>query len=146
LSLLALDFVEAAAEEIGVKTAEMSLEAGDAQAILNRLNDLLFEWRYMFLTPRFEELLNLQQVVAVDAEANGAIKFNLAVRCAPTFQKVITPGLSSLAISSKETLMIITTQPIDVAYPDTLPIGSGNQCFDFNNNRRFYPRIPEENF
>ena len=146
MSLLALDFVEAAAEEIGVKTAELNLESGDAQSILNRLNDMLFEWRYMFLTPRFEELLNLQQEVDVDAEANGAIKSNLAIRIAPLFQKAITPGLSSLAISTKETHAIITMQPLDVAYPDTLPIGSGNQCFDFNNNRRFYPRIPKENF
>ena len=35
--------VNGAAEEIGVKTAEMPLEASDAQVILDRMNDMLTE-------------------------------------------------------------------------------------------------------
>lgn len=140
--MLALRFVESAAEEIGVKTAEITLESADAQVILSRMNDMLFEWRYLELTPRFEELLNLQQDVAIDPEANGAVKYNLALRIAPAFQRIISPDLRDLANTSRSTLEIITFTPIMVDYPDSLPIGSGNEC-NRNNSRRFFtPNLP----
>lgn len=142
----AIKFIEAAAEEIGVKTAEIALETHDALLILNRMNDMLFEWRFLFLTPRFEELTDLQDEVAVDPEANAAIKYNLALHIVSAFQQTANPALIATAGSALERLRIISMQPIDVDYPDTLPLGSGNQCYNFNQNRRFFGRNSEENF
>ena len=98
----AAQIVDGAAEEIGVKTAEIALEAADAQSILNRMNDMLLEWADSGLTPAFIEVFNLSDTVNVDRNAVAAVKFNLAIRCASAFQKVITQSLA-LSASSTDT-------------------------------------------
>jgi hypothetical protein len=131
-----LQIVNGAAEEIGVKTAEIPLEAGDYQVILDRMNDMLIEWADKGLTPQFVEVFNSTDVVAVARSSVSAVKYNLAIRIAPAFEKVIT---AALAANARETMANLETSIVyigEVAYPDTLPTGSGNDC-DYD--RRFYP-------
>lgn len=142
----ALQIVEGAAEEIGLKTAEIDLEDEDSQKIFDRMNDMLVEWADVGITPRFNEVFDINDTVEIDRNANAAIKFNLAIRCAPTFQKLITPALVENADSTFRRLKASTNIIGDVAFPDTLPIGSGNQCPDVNIDRRFFNTNKKVNF
>jgi len=139
----ALQIINGATEKIGVKTAESNLEAGDFQSVLDEMNDMLSEWADSGLTPAFVTVSNSTDTVAIDRNAVGAAKSNLAIRIAPTFQRVITP---SLAQSASDMLSKLETSVVNigtVAYPDSMPTGSGNDCLT---DTRFFDQNKIENF
>jgi len=144
----ARQIVNGAAEELGVKTAEITLESDDFQAFFSRMNDMLLEWADSGLTPAFKEVFNGDDTIQIDSNARGAIKFALAIRCAPSFKKPITASLAENARDSLLRLQTSTAFIGDVQYPDTLPIGSGNECpdFGFSQDDRFFPSNSQENF
>ena len=142
----ALEIVNAAAEEIGVKTAEVTLEAEDYQIIFDRMNDLLLEWADIGLTPQFNEVFNSSDVVQIDGNARLAVKTNLALHIAPAFQKVASLTLREIASRSLSRLEASTDFIGEIALPDTLPIGSGNQCADDDTYTRFFPSNSQRNF
>ena len=142
----ALEIVNGAAEEIGVKTAEIALEAEDYQIIFNRMNDMLLEWADIGLTPAFNEVFNPSDVVEIDGNARRAVKTNLAVYSAAAFKKVVSPALAEMASVTVARLQASTDFIGDIEFPDTLPIGSGNQCESVETYRRFFTSNKETNF
>lgn len=139
----ALQIINGATEEVGVKTAENALEAADYQVALDRMNDMLSEWADTGLTPAFVTVSNTTDTVHIDRNAVGAAKYNLAMRIAPAFQRVVTPMLRELA---RDTLNALETSAVHigpVALPDTLPTGSGNDCLT---DTRFFDQNKVENF
>jgi len=141
-----LQIVDGAAEEIGIKTAEENLESADYQVILNRMNDMLLEWADIGLTPEFVEVFNSTDSVNVDRNAVAAIKYALAIRCAPLFQKAVSPFLAQVASDSMSRLEASVVSIGQVAYPDSLPQGSGNECPGTFRRDRFFPSNKVENF
>ena len=142
----AIDIINGAAEEIEVKTAETALEAEDSQVIFNRMNDMLLEWADIGLTPAFKEVFNLTDTVLIDSNARRAVKTNLAITCAPAFQKIVSQALAKVASDSFDRLSASSFFIGPVAYPDTLPLGSGNECASSYDDERFFPENKKENF
>lgn len=142
----AAQIVDGAAEEIYIKTAEIALEAEDAQKIFERMNDMLLEWADIGITPGFKEVFNISDEVIIDRHAVAAVKYNLAIRCASVFKKQVSGALGEMSQSTLERLMASVDFIGDVAYPDTLPLGSGNECPDFNLDNKFSPANKEDNF
>lgn len=141
-----LQIVNGAAEKLGVKTAESALESGDFQVIVDEMNDMLTEWSDNGLTPAFKEVTEVDDIVDVDRNAVSAIKNNLAIRIAPSFQRVVQPSLALIASNSLQALEASVVFIGEVAYPDTLPTGSGNNCSDRFTNDRFFTQNKTENF
>jgi hypothetical protein len=142
----ALQIVDGAAEELTVKTAEIPLESEDAQIFFDRMNDMLSEWADIGITKQFSEVFNLSDTVQIDRNAVAAVKYNLAIRCAPAFQKQVAMALGTVAQDSYNRLLASITH-IDVEFPDTLPVGSGNQCNEATYlDDRFFPHQEEGNF
>jgi len=142
----ALQIVDGAAEHIGVKTAEISLESFEFQLILDNMNDLLEEWNESGLTPAFVSVENSTDTVDIPRSGVAAAKYELAIRIAPAFQKVVSQALVLNATKSLQRLQAAQVFIGQVAYPDTLPTGSGNDCSDVSVDRRFYPQNTKENF
>jgi hypothetical protein len=138
-----LQIVNGAAEKIGVKEAESALEADDFQVILDELNDMLFEWADLGLTPAFTYVQYSTDTVNISRNAVSAVKNNLAIRIAPSFERIVTQALAKIATDSLEALRTSTVYIGDVAYPDSMPTGSGNDC---STNRRFFSQNKTENF
>lgn len=141
----ALQIVNGAAEEIGVKTAETPLESNDFQTILDRMNDMLLEWSEDGLTTSFVAVDDSTDTVDVERHAIAAIKYNLALRIAPSFQRPVAPALAMMAQETKQRLESNSVYIGAVAYPDTLPLGSGNECGDYF-DARFFEANKVENF
>jgi len=142
----ATQIINGAAEEIGVKTAEIALQSEDFQIILDRMNDMLSEWADLGRTPSFVDVSDGADTVSIDRNAVAAAKYNLAIRCASAFSKIVTPTLSALASDSLKNLQTSVNHIGKVAFPDTLPTGSGNDCPDSFNEDRFFPANQMENF
>ena len=142
----ARQIVNAAAEEVGVKRAEITLEPADAQVIFDRMNDLLVEWADTGLTPAFTIVADLDDDVNIDSNAKGAVQYALAIRIAPAFQKVVSPDLRGLARETLEALERSVVHIGDVAFPDTLPTGSGNDCGQIFREDRFFDTNKKVNF
>jgi len=133
-------------EELGVKTAEVPLTDDELQSGIRRCNDMLLEWDDIGIITGYNELLNGDDVLNVDRSAIAAIKYNLAIRLAPSFQRVVGNALVALASGTMEILMASNSDLSNVAYPDSLPLGSGNQCASNDTDRRFFPNNKTENF
>lgn len=141
-----LVIVEDAFEEIGVKTAEVPLTDDELQSGIRRCNDMLTEWDDIGIITGYTEVLNGDDVVNVDRNAIAAVKYNLAIRLAPSYQKAVGAALAALASGTVEVLMASSTDLSNIAYPDTLPLGSGNRCPDSDTDRRFFPNNKTDNF
>jgi len=142
----ALQIVEGAAEHIGVKTAEISLESFEFQLILNNMNDLMEEWAESGLTPAFSSVEYSTDAVDIPRSGVAAAKYELAIRIAPAFQKMVSQALVMNAARSLQRLEAAQVFIGEVALPDTLPTGSGNDCADRGVDRRFFPQNTKENF
>ena len=139
----ALQIVEGAAVKANIKTAEIPLEAFESQQILDDMNDLLTEWADIGLTPAFTEVSNLTDTVDIDRNAVSAAKNALSIRIAPSFNKALTQGMVINAETSLRRLEASVVFIGDVSFPDTLPTGSGNDCYD---DDRFFDSNKKANF
>ena len=142
----AQQIIDGAAVKATIKTAELDLEAFEAQQILDDLNDMLVEWADIGLTPTFSEVTNLTDTVDIDRNAVGAVKDALSIRIAPSFSKPITQGMVLNANASRSRLEASQIFIGEVAYPDTLPTGSGNDCSETSIDRRFFTQNTKGNF
>ena len=138
--------VEDAFEEIGVKTAEVPLTNDELQSGIRRCNDMLLEWDDIGIIVGYSEVLNGDDTVNVERNAVAAVKYNLAIRLAPSYQKLVGAALAALASGTIEVLMASSTDLSNIAYPDTLTLGSGNQCANNDTNQRFFPNNKTDNF
>lgn len=140
------EVVQDAFEEIGVKTAEVPLTADELQSGIRRCNDMLTQWSDIGITPGYNEVLNGDDRLNLDRNAIGAVKYKLAIRLAPSYQKIVTPSLIDAAEDAYNTLLASVTDLSNVAYPDTLPMGSGNRCAGNDLGERFFPHNKTSNF
>lgn len=142
-----LDIVTAALRLLEVRTAESPVTASESLDGLESLNDMMNEWNVDGIDVGYESLESPSDLVDVNLGSLGAIKSNLAVYIAPEYGRIVTPGLEKRAKRSKTSLRTsIKLNPSE--YPDTLPIGSGNEDNTYVGdgdapgnlrNSRFYP-------
>ena len=140
------DIVNSAFEEIGVKAAEISITDSELQSGISRCNDMLIEWDQLGTIKGYKEVLNGDDILNVERHAVGAIKYNLAVILAPSYQKIVTPALAAIADSKLMALQATANDLSEIAYPDTLPLGSGNECGNSYYKNRFFPENEKVNF
>ena len=109
-----------------VRTAESAITSAEAEDGLNSLNDMMNEWNVDGINVGYETLDNIEDQVYVDLGSIGAIKANLAVYIAPEYGRLVSAALEKRAKFSKRSLRAsIKLNPSE--YPDSLPIGSGNE-------------------
>ena len=140
-----LEIVQDAFEEISVKTAEIPLTSDELQSGIRRCNDMLTEWDDIGIIYGYTPVLNGDDIVSIDRNAVAAVKYNLAIRLCPSFQKVASSELIAVAQSTLDRLMATSTDLSIINYPDSLPMGSGNDCHSYEDNR-FFPANKKENF
>jgi len=126
----ALDVITKALVLSGVRVAESPLEPSEAEDGLDALNDMLNEWNLDDIDIGFESVDDVQDELFVNAGTLGAIKSNLAIYIASEYGRIVSDALALRArIGKKVVRGSLSLRPLD--FPDTLPIGSGNE----RNNR-----------
>lgn len=136
---------------LGIRLSESAIEPPESVDGLFTLNDMMAEWSIDGIDVGYEALDETTDTLSVIPGAIAAIKPNLAVYLAPEYSRVVSAALSARARSSKRALRS-SIQLTRTQYPDTLPIGSGNEDNNFvadgdraGNLRssRFYPSNEE---
>ena len=141
-----LEVVNDAFEEIDVKVAEQALQPDELQAGIRRCNDLLTSWDDIGYIVGYTPVFNGDDDLGIEASVVRAVKSNLAIELAVPFNRAISPGLAGKAQNSLDLLINANIFIGNVEFPDTLPIGSGNQGCDFETDRRFFNNNKNENF
>lgn len=124
------EVVSGALQLLEVRTAESAIEAPEAEDGLVSLNDMMNEWNVDGINVGYETLDSIDAQLNVKLGAIGAIKANLAVYIAPEYGRIVSDTLDKRAKRGKRSLR--ASIPLNSSqYPDTLPVGSGNEDNNF---------------
>lgn len=124
------EFVTGALQLLEVKTAEAAITSAEAEDGLVSLNDMMNEWNVDGINIGYETLDSIEDEVFVTLGSEGAIKANLAVYIAPEYGRIVSASLEARAIRGKRSVR--GSIPLNSSeYPDSLPIGSGNEDNNF---------------
>lgn len=131
--------------EIIVLGAEAPIEQADAQAGIRYLNRMMAAFDGDGIDLGYTEVSSLGDVITVPAGAIDGMVAQLAVRLHAQFSGIdpLSQDLIARAISGKNTMRNLTITIGASEYPDTLPIGSGNE-WDGSRDARFYPDLQAE--
>lgn len=140
-----LDLISGGLKLLGVKAAETPIEAAEAQDGLETLNDMMTELEETGIKIGYIPATDVNADIFPPVSTIGSIKALLAVRMAPEYGKVISPTLAARAVASDRMLAKFALRSLEVAYPDSLPMGSGNECDTFSYNR-FFPAKPDYDY
>lgn len=140
------DMVIGALRKLGIKPSDSDIQGQEMLDGIEVMNNMLIEWENSGIVLGFAPIAVPADVVRAPRGTEDAIQANLAARIAPEYSKQITPTLAAAISASTDNMLRIISQPVDVEYPDTLPKGSGNQCYGDDYYRRFFPVNNEENF
>lgn len=138
----AADVIRDALQEILVQAAEAPIGADKAQTAIRYLNRMMFAYDVDGISLGYTEVTNLSDPITVPNGAIEAIIANLAIRLAKQFMKPVTPDLAARASEGEKTLLNLAVTIGPSQYPETLPVGSGNE-HDTNFGDSFYSQ-PEE--
>lgn len=143
----ARDVVEGALKLLGVKPAESGVTSSEATDGLDSLNDMAEQWNLEGAEIGYETIDDLDDELFVDDGVIGALKANLAVYMAPEYDRTVTPELALRAKRGK-TVVQANVPRCPIQFPDTLPVGVGNERYLPSNDGdsvstvydgRFYP-------
>lgn len=140
------EVVEDAMEDITVKKAEVALTDDELQSGIRRCNDMLAQWNELGFIVGYNPATNGDDVLELEPAAIAAVKAKLAIKLAPSYSKPITAALAENASEAMTMLSIANSHIGPVAYPDTLPLGSGNECNSDGTYDRFFNQNKIENF
>ena len=142
----AADIIKGALRRLQVIASETPIEADEIQDGLEDLNDFGSQTETGLIALGFIPLASAADIINIPLEANGFYKDHLALYIAGQYGAPIPQSLVNSATISKELVLNTFQGPIDVEFPDSLPLGSGNTCNDTFVNRKFFNPNSSENF
>jgi len=131
--------VRAILQEILVQATEADLEASEVEDTIFYMNNFMTELDANGVNLGYTVVTSVADTITIPAGAlNGMIK-NVAVQVAPQFDEaIVSTDLIRQARNSLKIMNVLGLNLQPAQFPGTLPIGSGNEHNDFN-EQHFYP-------
>jgi len=137
----ASDIINGALRKLGVRASETSISAAEMADGLEDLNDI-GETNLLFPAVDTES-----EELRVPRGAVGPLKLVLAEKILPDYADVqLTPQLQKEFADAWDEIWRITNGTIEVNFPNTLPMGSGNQDSQYLWNDTFFREQEKMNF
>jgi len=133
----AKSIIDRAAMYISVKRQGIDLTAEEYAAALDTLNDFLLELQARNIKFPLTIVADINDDVGEWDWTRSYIKTQLAMRMAMEYTVEIPGALLKMAKEAKRSVYANLTDLSDVAKPDTLPVGSGNEMVGYGNDQ-FY--------
>ena len=138
MSVSANDIIKPALSKIGVRNSEVALTATQTTDAIAELNDMMTQWDSTSLPLGYTIVSKGTDIITTPDWSHGAMKSNLSARLAPEYGKEISPTLGAQILSDFNALLLRIVEAPEVFFPDTLPLGSGNQRNESRNQNNFY--------
>ena len=137
------DIIKDAFSEITVYGAEASVESVDAQFAIRYLNRMMASFDADGIDLGYTEVSSFADDITVPAGAISGMVSQLAVNLWDAFSdgQLVPQALLARAIRDKNTMRNIAVTIPATEYPDTLPIGSGNEGGTAISTSHFYPDL-----
>lgn len=135
------DIIKDALTEITVLGAEAPVEATDAQSGIRYLNRMMAAFDADGIALGYTTVTNFGDDVTIPDGAIAGTVAQLGVMLWDQYAdgQPVPATLLARAISGKNTMRNLAVTIGPSAYPDTLPIGSGNEGDDSFGSSHFYP-------
>jgi hypothetical protein len=132
----ALTLINDALSDLQVKSSEVDLTDNEIAQGVRYLNRLMVSLAAQGLSVPFKRVTNATDETNIPDFYEELIVTYLAIRLAPSFGiEQINPGLIAAAQNAMNAVTHRIVRIPQSSYPDTLPIGSGNEMYD---NGRFF--------
>lgn len=142
----AADIIKGALRRLQIIGSETPIEAGEISDGLEDLNDFGSSHEVGFLQLGFEPVADTGDNINIPIAAVGYFKDALALYIAGQYGAPVSQTLLIAHDKTKSAALNAFQAPIDVQFPDTLPIGSGNECDLITEDQRFFNPNSKENF
>jgi hypothetical protein len=134
--------VDDALQEILVKAAEVPLEAAETATGLRYLNRMMAMLDARTITLGYTAVSSPSDDVTIPDGAIDGVISNLAIALAPQFKKPVSIELAERAKQGLQAMRLLSSGIGPAEFPDTLPIGSGNEGESFRSDR-FYQDLED---
>ena len=137
----ASDIISGALRKLGIRASETPISDPEMSDGLEDLNDL-GESKGLF-----KAVANPSDTIRVPRGLDGALKLVLAEKLLPDYSDVpLTPQLQKQFADAWDDIWRITNGSIEVNFPSTLPMGSGNQDAYYAWDSAFFNEGQSPNF
>lgn len=127
--------IESALKGIMVQGAELTLEADEYADAIMHLNNMMFAYEANGIRLGYTEVDNVSDEVTVPKGARFGVIANLSIALADAYGATVSPSTQRSAEIGLRAMRNLGRPRIKMAYPATLPCGSGN--YDYN-TREYY--------
>lgn len=137
MSETAATVITSALQEILVQASEAPLEPDEIQDAIRYMNRFMAQLAADGIALGYTDVASTSDAITIPDGAINGLVFNLAIKLASQFGKAVSPELALNAREAKNTMRNIAVTIGRSHFPNTLPIGSGNE-FD-GGATHFYP-------
>ncbi len=127
-----------ALQEILVQASEQPIQSNEATDAMRYLNRMMAQWEAMGIALGYTPVTSLGDDITVPVAALDGIVLNLSLKLAPQYDVAITGIQAQNARDALAAIRAITISVGPAYFPSTLPIGSGNEQYGWQNTH-FYP-------
>lgn len=138
------EYVQAAYQQIQVSGITSKPTPAEEQIALNRLNGLLLDWENKGLLLGWNVgAENPSDESGLPDWAYEAVVTNLALKIIPIYGKIASKDQRDEASDSYQSITLRCINNME--YPDTMPVGAGNQRYGYSSRRFFVESNPDTN-
>lgn len=127
-----------ALQQILVQADEEPLEGSNAQTAIRTANRLFWRLAAEGVSFGYTEIDSLDDEITIPNGAEEGAVYLLALALAPQFGAIASEELKYNAKAGRQAMLNIAVSISPVNYPDTMPIGSGNEQAGYQDSH-FYP-------
>lgn len=134
--------IKDALTELTIQAQEQSVPAIDVNTGIRYLNRMMLMLDGRGVKLGYTLVQSSSDALTTPQGAYEGMMFNLALRLASGFDVAVSPALGANARESLKTMFLLGVSFNNMKYPETLPIGSGN---DFGDSEDVYSKFFEGN-
>ncbi len=127
----ALEVINKALSLIGAKDAYNDADSVDIATGIESLNDLMMTLDADGIKLGYQKVSAQTDEIGVPDWALSMVKYNLAMALAPEYGKAVPASVAVIGQGALEIARSRTVEWPNPDFPNTLPVGSGNECEDF---------------
>lgn len=132
------DIIKAALSKIGVRNSEVPLTDNQINDAISELNDMMTKWDADGIALGYTIVSKKTDPITTPDWSHGAMKSSLGARSLSEYGKDLTADFAAVVSENFKSIKDRTIDVPDVYFPDTLPIGSGNNIDNFSIRSNFY--------